>query len=105
MNRPAALAAALTLATAPLAAQNLSTSPPAAPRPETRKTLPSRPKTYGTTRVTYVSVPPNAFQPHNTGQTYTSDNFGLGPRWATSAPETCWPRCRYRWERRSLTCS
>ena len=85
MNRTAAWAAALALAAAPLAAQNLSTSPPAAPRPETRKAPPSRPKTYGTTRVTYVSVPPNAFQPHSTGQTYASDNFGLGPRWATSA--------------------
>ena len=78
MNRTAGWAAALALAAAPLAAQNLSTAPPAAPRPETRKAPPSRPKTYGTTRVTYVSVPPNAFQPYSRGQTYASDNFGLG---------------------------
>jgi hypothetical protein len=83
MNRFAACAAALSLAAASLAAQDFSTSPRPAPGPGAPKAPPTVGETYGTTRVTYVSVPPNAFQPFNNGQTYTSDNFGLGPRWPT----------------------
>ena len=42
------------------------------------------PSTFGTAQTSYIEVPANAFQPWNSGQTYTTDNFGLGPRWVTS---------------------
>jgi hypothetical protein len=41
------------------------------------------PNTFGTSFVSYVEVPANAFLPYNSGETYTSDNFGAGPRWVT----------------------
>ncbi len=85
MNRNASWTGALTLAAAPLLAQDLMTSPMPAPGPTMPKVPPTLAETYGTTRLTYVSVPPNAFLPHSSaGQTYASDNFGLGPRWTTS---------------------
>lgn len=84
MNRLVAWAAGLSFAAATLTGQDFSTSPRPAPGPGTPKAPPALGETFGTTRVTYVSVPPNAFQPYNSSQTYSSDTFGLGPRWVTS---------------------
>jgi hypothetical protein len=42
------------------------------------------PNTFGTDAISYIEVPANAFQPWNSSQTYTSANFGAGPRWVTS---------------------
>ena len=42
------------------------------------------PNTFGTAHISYVEVPANAFRPWSSTQTYTSDNFGAGPRWVTS---------------------
>ncbi len=87
MTRGTASLAALMLAAAPLAAQDLTsaprpTKPPAMQAPP--KALPQRPETFGTSRVTYVEVPSIAFQPLYSAQTFTTANFGLGPRWTTS---------------------
>ncbi len=79
--------AALLLAVAPLVAQDLTSSPRLArpgPTEAPGKAPPLRPETFGTSRVTYVQIPANAFRPWHTGQTYTSDSFGLGPRWSTA---------------------
>lgn len=43
------------------------------------------PSTFGTAQTSYIQVPANAFQPWNSGQTYTSDNFGAGARWCTGS--------------------
>lgn len=42
-----------------------------------------RPATYGTSTVSYVSVPAAEFFPRNSAGTYESDNSGQGPRWGT----------------------
>ena len=46
---------------------------------------PGVPGTFGTTRVTYISVPPSAFLPHTSDATYASD-AGYGARRATGLP-------------------
>jgi hypothetical protein len=87
MTKRIASVVALALAAAPLMAQNLTSAhKPARPdAPEApAKALPHRPETFGTLQTTYVQIPPNAFQPHRSDQTYESDNYGLGPRWTTS---------------------
>ncbi len=46
--------------------------------------LPELPDTYGTSVVSYYMIPGSAFFPwSNTG--YSSDNYGRGPRWSTTA--------------------
>ena len=44
----------------------------------------SRPTTYGTSAVSYVEIPPAEFVVWDSSYTYTSDDFGMGPRWGTS---------------------
>ena len=41
------------------------------------------PNTFGTSQYSYVEVPASSFLPWNSSQTYTSDNYGAGPRWPT----------------------
>ena len=84
MKRLVLWAAALAFVAATLTGQDFLTSPHPAPGPGTPKAPPALGETFGTTSVSYVAVPPNAFQPYNNSQTYTSDSFGLGPRWVTS---------------------
>ncbi len=88
MNRCIASLAALMLAAAPLAAQDLTSAPrpPEAATARPPRSLPQLPETFGTSRVTYVQVPANAFLPLNSTQTYVTANFGLGPRWTTAGP-------------------
>ncbi len=86
MTRGIASVVALVLAAAPLAAQNLTSSPRSArsdPPEAPAKVLRQLPETFGTQQVTYVQIPANAFQPHESTETYASDNYGLGPRWPT----------------------
>ena len=85
MTKRIASVVALVLAAASLMAQNLTSSPKPARSgpPAPAKTVPQLPETFGTLRTTYVQVPPSAFLPHRSDQTYESDNFGLGPRWPT----------------------
>lgn len=71
------LSMGLLLVSAVLSGQAASTGPATAGR--------LRPKTYGTDVVSFVEVPAAAFLPA-AGSTYTSDNLGSGPRWATSGP-------------------
>jgi hypothetical protein len=65
-------------------AQDATTRVPSATVPIQEEKAVMRPKTYGTTQVSYVQIPGNAFQPWNSSQTYSSDEFGAGKRWVTS---------------------
>lgn len=67
---------------APLFAQRPTETEPGSPTPGAPNK--PRPNTYGTGVTSYIEVPANSFLPWNSSETYTSDNFGNGPRWVTS---------------------
>jgi hypothetical protein len=68
-------------------AQNATDNPVASSTPSVipEKPLPDSPSTFGTFAVSYYEVPANSFQPWNSSQTYTSEDFGRGRRWATTS--------------------
>lgn len=85
-GKPILFAAILAFATAPLFAQ-LATQAPASgatPSPGGTKQRPNRPQTFGTTAISYIEVPANAFLPWDSSKTFTSLDLGRGVRWGTS---------------------
>ncbi len=56
---------------------------PAAPSAPERHAQ-SVPSTFGTSFVSYYMIPANEFMPFSSSETYTTDNFGAGPRYPTA---------------------
>ena len=69
------------LAAGSLQAQLASQAGPAKPMQAPSSPRPDLPQTYGTSAVSYVMIPPSAFHPWDSAQSFTSLNFGNGVRW------------------------
>lgn len=54
-----------------------------APGPATATPPKARPATYGTSVISYVSVPASEFVPEASDRTYASELGGIGPKWGT----------------------